>query len=197
MKKSTYTKFWIINLLALVALITSVSLVAYWPIAVKSPEGGSRGTTINLGSGGEVTTLIDFQGISEDTNLVLVPEGEKKINEHHKTESITRSLKIIWDENLDDSTGSSKGSDGLYEGDLFVSAYIVIPYEDEDNREVIERLLVIEFDNLSTINFKEETEFNVTIKLNKPRNEAEYYIIRGREISIRVTFNITNPREKQ
>lgn len=193
MKKSTYTKFWIINLLALVVLITSVSLVAYWPIAVKSPEGGSKKTTINLGSGGEVATEINFLGASERGNLVLVPAG--KANAPNKTESISRSLTILWVEDLEGSVGSPEGA--AFEGNLNVRGEVILDSKDEQYREIFERLIIIEFDNLETIIFKEQTTFNVTVRLNMPRNEDEYILLRGREIRIRVIFNISNPREKQ
>lgn len=191
MKKSTYTKFWIINLLALVILFTSVSLVAYWPIAVKSPEGGSKGTTINLGSGGEVSTYINFLGASEQGNLVLVPEG--RVNAPNKTDSIGRSLTVVWNEDTAKSTGSAEGA--FYEGDLLVTGEVALSPGEEQYKEILDRLIVIEFDNPETITFEEETTFNVTIKLNMPKNEDEYYIVRGREIRIKVTFNIKNPKE--
>ncbi len=207
MSKNTFTKVWLITVIALVTLFTSVSIVAHWPIMVNPPEGGSRGTTINIGSGGEINTLLSELNRIGDNSKELIPNHSRLTPRPHQTKEIVYEFDVIWTEDVKE--GEKKASEGSeYVGELTLSSaveYIDVPdHLSDDNKEAIKLLkvtfYVVEYINgqrketLVTSPFEVEYEKQFTIMaivtLEMPNDMVEYLGVKGNEFKITVTLSL-------
>ena len=187
MTKGAFTKLWVSTLITLVLLVTGVSLVAYWPIKANPPEDTQKDAPINFGAGGEVTTYIDISDLQASEDKVLVPAG-KIVNPNTQTDNLIYSMLFFWDE-MPDSIGSA--GDHPFVGDLTFD-YEVFGVDDS-----VKHLINVTVQNQSLeINYSEETEVTLEITLTIPATEEEYDLIKGKTIRIKLTFGITNIREK-
>ena len=187
MTKGAFTKLWVSTLITLVLLVTGVSLAASWPISANPPKDTQKDAPINFGAGGEVTTYINISDLQASEDKVLVPAG-KIVNPNTQTDNLIYSMLFLWDE-MPDSIGSA--GDHPFVGDLTFD-YEVFGVDDS-----VKHLINVTVQNQSLeINYSEETEVTLEITLTIPATEEEYDLIKGKTIRIKLTFGITNIREK-
>lgn len=186
MKKKTLKKLSLITIISLVILVASVSLAASWPINVNPPKDSKKGTPIEFGEGGEVTTVINLNDRNLTKGKVLVPEG-KVVDSTKQTDEIIYTISLLWTEH-EDSQGSS--GDAPFIGELKYT------YEISGVDESVKHLVKVEPNILAdTIFFNEEKEVTLTITLTIPKDETEYELIKGKELIITLTIEVIDPKE--
>ena len=188
MTKGAFTKLWVSTLITLVLLVTGVSLAASWPINVNPPKDTQKDAQIKFGEGGTVTTVINLTDREITEGKVLVPVELENYNEDTQTQKIVYTFTLLWDE-MPDSIGSAEGH--TFVGDLTFD-YEVIGVDGS-----VKDLINVSFTSDDIIILKKPKEVKISITLSIPKNETEYLLIKGKEITIKLKIKIDDIKEQE
>ena len=175
MKHSKYLSVFVLMLLAL--LLTGFTF-AYWAGNIQAATLSSTfaGDTVEIGAGKDVVTQLEVKN-SETGSEKLVPS---KYVDKNTVGSITRKFTVAWDE-----TAEFKAGNGAV-GTVVASDIKVLVGEKD-----VTHLFTVNFTSPEVeLNKTADMEFTISFK-DEPKDKAEYDLVAGKDLTIKVTLNVS------
>lgn len=201
MSKNTFKKIWFITIITLVITFTSVSIVAFWPIMVNPPESGSKDTTINIGSGGDIKTVLSQTNIIGSPTKELVPDHKDVKVYHNQTKSLDYEIFLKWEEDPLIEEADKGASKGAVESGKISFTYSIDYLDDVNfpgkNPTIAKDLFIVTFyiddevvDDNTVIDYNEEFLVIAKVTLKMPKDQTEYNAIKGTHFKVTITINV-------
>ncbi len=169
--------------LAILIFLLSASVssaYAYWAGTVNAPAEESDTISINIGEGGTVTTEIVVNGDGGAAGQVLVPTGQTDNSVDPESGSLTEKVTVVYTVGWTGVTGAT--------GTLNVAmGSVTIDGSETTHADLVN--VTITSENTAITG---GTDVTVTVKvtLTEPANKTIYDAIKGKAISIPLTFKV-------